>query len=190
MRLNVIHLPHGEGYPEHRQKRWDNLMKELSHQKIAYRIWDGIKTIPGKIGCNQSHKRIIRDAKERELEYCAIAEDDICFYGSGAWDYFISNIPNDFDLYLGGYSGGSPTVDNIMKKFSSTTLFVCHNRFYDKFLGVPESLHIDNALSMTGGKFVVCNPAVVYQMPGFSETLNQPVDYRGIFNKKSKPYNP
>lgn len=186
MRLNIIHLPHGECHPEHRQKRWDNLMKEIAHQKIDYRIWDGIKTTPGKVGCNWSHKMIIRNAKERGLEYCAIAEDDLCFYGSGAWDYFIKNIPKDFDLYLGGYSGGKPDENNIMKRFSSTGLYICHSRFYDKFLSVPETLHLDNALSIAGGKFVVCNPCVAYQMPGYSEVIDKETDYTSVFNKQQK----
>jgi hypothetical protein len=172
MTLNVIHLPHDNpGSPRHRQERWDNLMKELSHQKINdYKIWDGIKMIPTKTGISRAHKQIIKYAKENNLEQVCVAEDDICFYGSGAWEYFLTNVPNNFDLFLGGYYGGKPDENNVMNRFDSLTLYVCHSRFYDTFLSVPENLHLDGALSLSGGKIVACNPMVCHQMENnFSE---------------------
>lgn len=70
--LHIIHLPH-------RTDRWNILLKQLESQNIKkFKIWDGIiDSRSGPQGVYQAHRQIIRYAKQQNLPYIAIAEDDI-----------------------------------------------------------------------------------------------------------------
>lgn len=95
--LNIIHLPH-------RIDRWTILMEELRSQSISnYRIWDGI--IDGGLSCrgiSKAHKQIVAFAKLNHMQYVLIGEDDLHFTAPGAFNFYCDNIPQDFDLFLGG----------------------------------------------------------------------------------------
>jgi hypothetical protein len=52
-------------------------------------------------GINLSHKMIVRDAKEKGQECVCILEDDCIFPAADGWEYFISSIPEKFELHLG-----------------------------------------------------------------------------------------
>ena len=171
MQLNVIHLPQ-------RTDRYDLLMKEIDDQGISdYRLWDGI-VVPGKVatGISRAHRQIVQDAKDKGLPEVLIAEDDIHFTDKGALQYFLENKPEEYDLFLGSIYFGKLRHDHTIKDFSGLTLYIVHERFYDRFLSVPDNRHIDRALAYRG-HFVVCDPFVAIQHNGYSDNVRKEVNY-------------
>ena len=127
-------------------------------------------------GVSIAHKRVVKYAKELNFPFVIIAEDDCRFTDKGAFDYFIKNIPEDYDLYLGGIynkKGNGGTLDEnnrVTDFFCGMTLYVVNARFYDSFLAANELNHIDRELSKQSRdkKFIVCNPFVCVQENGYS----------------------
>jgi len=170
--LNIIHL-------SHRTDRWDLVFQQIDNQKISkYFIWQGIRNQNAPwTGISQAHKQIIQFARDRNMPYVLVAEDDVKFTASGAFDYFLANIPEDFDLYLGGIMHGKVKPDHTVDDFSGAMLYVIHQRFFDTFLSISEDQHIDRGLAGKG-RFVVCQPMVVTQHDGFSDNVKRMVIYK------------
>jgi hypothetical protein len=180
--LYIIHLPR-------RTDRWNLLIHELREQNINdYKIWDGIEdfSAPWK-GVAKAHKQIVRYAQEQNQEIIMIAEDDIKFTAPGAFEYFINNIPADFDLYLAGIIHGKINPDQTVNDFSGRTFYIIHSRFYETYLNLPEDYHQDRALK-NKGRFVVCNPMTVIQYNGYSDNNRRMMDY-GPYLKGRSLYN-
>lgn len=179
MLLNIIHLPH-------RTDRMETLQTELAGQEISdFRIWNGIieRNFPRR-GISKAHKQIVFHAKKNKLPHVLICEDDICFSGKGAFDYYLSKIPEIFDIYLGGVYYGDVNDANLVDDFSGLTLYLVHAGFYDTFLSLPEHLNIDRALK-GHGLYVVCDPFVVRQHNGYSDNTRQRVNYdHWLVNRK------
>jgi hypothetical protein len=168
MTLHIISLP----------ERLPQLMQELQSQSITdYRLWDGIRNEQNpRTGISQSHKQIVRWAKENNLPKIAIAEDDIKFTSKGSYEYFLKNEPEDYDLYLGCVYYGNIKTDNTVDKFSGLILYIINSKYYDKFLATPESQNLD--LAQKGkGKFIVSNPFACVQYNGYSYNKKKDVDY-------------
>lgn len=145
------------------------LHNELVRQRISdYEFWDGVY-VPHSIkaGINAAHKQIVRYAQLAGWEQVLIAEDDFEGTHHGSYQYFISTIPKQYDLYLSMIYMGDIDENNCTKDFSGMTLYSVHSRFYERFLNVDPEEHIDRALKGTG-KFVVCSPFTFKQRNGFS----------------------
>ncbi|HUS01201.1 MAG TPA: hypothetical protein VMY77_05715 [Chitinophagaceae bacterium] len=93
MQLHIIHL-------KEREDRAQLLDQQLLEQNITdYKIWGGIRDNENpKRGIAKAHKQIIKWASNQNLPSILIAEDDIKFTARQAFEYFIKNEPNDFDL--------------------------------------------------------------------------------------------
>ena len=167
--INIISLPR-------RQDRREQVIKQMEAEKCQYRFFDGIE-LPSRIkGINLAHKSVIRWAKEQGLEYVIVAEDDLRWTGTGACKYFLDNIPLDYDLYVGSYYSGSHDENFVVKKFRGLTLYACHSRYYDKFLSLPDIMHIDGAIDISGAKIIVSPLFVATQEPGFSDQRKRYAD--------------
>lgn len=171
--LQIIHLGH-------RFDREALLIKELEAQCIVdYTIWPGIiENVPFK-GVSKAHKQIVEWAMKKGLSHVTIAEDDICFTDRGAYDYFIQNEPNDYDLYLGGITHGIKNERNEVFDFSGLTLYRVKQTFYRTFLSVSDNGNIDRMLN-NKGRYIVCNPFVVKQHDGYSDNLKREMKY-GVY---------
>lgn len=99
-------------------------------------------------------------------------EDDCTFSDAGAFNYFVSNIPNEYDLFLGCVYTGE-IKNNIVRDFTAMILYICHERFYDKFLSTPQKNHIDREMKTLSGLYVVSNPFVCNQTEGFSDNAEK-----------------
>ena len=164
-RLNII--------VGNRAERLPRLMNELQTQQITnYELWDGVFLPSIKESINAAFKQIVRWAKIAEFAEIIIAEDDIRFSRPGAWQYYLSQKPKDYDLYLGGIFLGEPDENNVVKEFTGMTLICVAERFYDTFLNTPNDEHIDRLLNGLG-RFVVCNPFVCTQYDGISSNSGQ-----------------
>lgn len=156
-----------------RAERIPRLMNELQTQHIEnYKLWDGIFLPSIKESINAAFKQIVRYAKLAEFGEVIIAEDDVKFSRPGAWQYYLSQKPVDYDLYLGGIFIGELDEKNEVKDFTGMTLITINSRFYDTFLNTPNDEHIDRALNGLG-RFIVCSPFVVTQYDGVSSNSGQ-----------------
>lgn len=177
MILHIIHLPKiyfQQGSVQYNEsiRRKESFEKEMKEQGITYVVHDAILNEAAPFtGCIQSHKAIVREAKHKGFKRVAIAEDDLKFFAPGAWDYFLKNIPESFDLYLGmSYSLNNFKDGLIRGQFDSLTLYIISERFYDEFLALPEDNHADRELSRICDKkeFRIVSPYVCEQLPGYS----------------------
>jgi hypothetical protein len=161
MIVNILTLQESE----QRQKA---LIPRLEEQGIEYEWHYGImdKMIPFA-GIARSHKSIVRKARSRKDKFCCIAEDDVVFTALGSWQHFLNNMPEEFDLYLGGISNGHIALNNTCKDFRGLFLYVIHERFYDTFLSLNELTNIDAELAGKG-LYYVCNPFAVIHADGHS----------------------
>lgn len=157
----------------HNEKRTDRLKlltNEIATHGLQIVLWPAvIDPLIRFRGVAQAHKQIVRWAQKERLSMVCIAEDDFHITGKGCWDYFLKNIPKDFDLYLSGVFNGFVNEQNILKSsFNGLHLYIINGRFYGTFLSLPETMNIDFAL--TGkGKFVVCDPFIATQHNGWSD---------------------
>ncbi len=182
-RLNIIHLENSFEFP-HREVRERSFLKQIEEQGITdYKVWPGIfEPRDPKKGICMSHKQIIRDAKENNLPCCLIMEDDCIFSAPGAFDYFLSQVPEDYDLFMGLIYHGEIRENRVINGFSGgMTLYLIHERFYDTALNnVADSSHIDRSFGEICFKheYYVCNPFVVKQLGGYSENLKRSMSYQ------------
>lgn len=151
------------------------LQKEIATQGMNVRYWPAIKDpVMGFRGISRAHKQIVRWAALEGLPEVLIMEDDCYFFAPGAFQFFLSQKPDKYDLYLGnvfsGLEDGSRTRD-----FRGMTLYFCSSRFYREFLGLPEENHIDGALAGRG-EYFVCAPMVCSQTGGYSDNKKAQVD--------------
>ena len=167
------------------------LLTQLNLQGITdYKIWNGIVNpiIPAK-GISQAHKQIVRYAKENQFPEVLIAEDDLKFTDRGAFDFFLKNKPNDFDLYLASIYFGEIKNDSSVNGFSGLTFYIVKEKYYDTFLSRPEHDNLDRLMENTG-KFIVCRPFTIIQENGFSDNVKRYCNYdnfligRELFNCK------
>ncbi len=172
MTINILHLPE-------RTDRYIHIMNEMAVQGADFILHPGIRHIKPFTGISRAHKSIVQKAKEQKLPMCCICEDDAEFSDPSGFKYFVDNIPAQFSLYLGCIYHGEIRPDNTVRDFSSLTLYVIHESFYDKLLCAPENVHLDRALAGLG-KFVVCNPFVCKQIDGYSDNSKKETQY----NKK------
>ncbi len=180
MIVNVLHLAD-------RVDRYEHFTAQMNEQGIDYIIHPGIRNIKPFVGINAAHKNIIRKAKENKEPMCCVSEDDIYFSDPLSFKYFTDNMPNDFDLYLGCLYHGEIRPDNTVRDFSSLTLYIVHEKFYDKFLSASSTTHLDRALRGLG-KFVVCNPFVCKQIDGYSDNAKKVTNYNEQYLGKRKFY--
>ncbi len=174
-----------------REERILSVVRQSKALGIKLRIWEG-ETSHEKFPCiniSRAFKKIVRYAKEERLPYVTIAEDDIVFTSPHSWRYYIENIPDDFDLYLGGIYAGQLDGNRIVNGYSGHTLITVHERFYDFFLGATNETIIsaDSHLDVWLGKhcrekkYVVCTPFVCKQLGGYSENKNAIMDYSTMY---------
>lgn len=159
------------------------LQKELKAQNITeFRLWDGVVHKVPRTGISRAHKQIVQYAKDNNLERITIAEDDVKFCFEGAYDYYIKNIPTDYDLYLASVYHGK-IKDNLVADFAGLSLYTIHSRFYDTFLASDETIDVDIDMK-DKGKFVVCCPfAAIQQSNVFSDNVREVVNYDSRLEK-------
>ena len=175
--INVINL-------EHRELRLQQFHEQSVKEQFGYRVWPGIICRGNnKQGINRAHKQIVQYAKDNNLSFVVIAEDDCRFFGDGgAWRYFLNNIPNDYDIYFSMfYACDTMVEDRIMDVFSGMTMYMVNQRFYDVFLSLPDDCHIDREMLGPIAKnylFMVCPQVICEQDGSRSDNTQTTMNYR------------
>ncbi len=156
-------------------------MEEMKTQGIAYELWPCL-LFPNVVNAiNASHKMIVQHAKEKKWKEVAIGEDDLMFPNKNGWKFFLENKPKDFDIYIGGNylidepeKYKPPTIK--VREYVGNHLIIVHEKYYDRFLSVPDNEHIDTAQAGLGD-FYVCFPMPALQRQGWSSNNKTTVDY-------------
>lgn len=156
MQINVIHNPESK-------ERGEKLQKVIDEYNLDVKYWPAIydKEMPFR-GICKAHKQIIQYAKDKGLGSVCIAEDDFYFTSKQSWKYFLENIPMDYDVYLSGIYCGTIKEDNTSQDFCGLHLYIVHEKFYDRFLSVPNENNIDRQLGRIG-RAVVSYPFISLQ---------------------------
>lgn len=192
--LNIVHL-------ESRKDRRASFMKQIIEQKIHASVWPGIIAELPWTGISRAYKQIVQYAKNSNLPYCLIADDDFLLSCPESYQLFLRDMPQDFDMYMGGISGGTvdenwnnvkePNVKHI-SHWSGTFLFAVHERFYDIFLSADETKNIDrwlgtNALEQIENElgrkpvYKVRYPFICTCIDGISDNSGQFMEHQKYF---------
>ena len=123
---------------------------------------------------------IVQKAKENGDKECCIAEQDLTFTCSTAWEYFLKNKPKEFDLYLAATY--IPPISN--NKVCGFHLFFIDSSFYEKFISAPDDVHIDTYMDDLKGDYHFCYPFPALQRSGFSANNKAVVDYNKVLKKE------
>lgn len=164
------------------------VLDEINKQHLwLEKIWEPVPAKSVVESINLSFKRIVKYAKEKGLHEVCIMEDDLQFTCQGAWDYFLINMPLEFDIWVGGnYLLNDPDKYTAprykLDEYVGNQLIVINEKYYDRFLEVKDIAHIDT-IQKGRGDFYACWPMVALQRPGFSANAMMQVNY----NSSLKP---
>lgn len=177
-------------YDDRYSKDYPRLLDELIRQGVTkYRFWNAIvdKTnVTASI--NASHKMIVRWAKENNLDSICIWEQDNYFPSENGWRYFKKNIPEDFDVYIGGtYLLNAPHewVAPVIKvnEWVGNHCIIINKKYYDIWLSLEDDKHIDS-INAGKGDFYVCYPFAALQRPGYSLQHRSDQNYNAILKEE------
>ena len=165
----------------------ENILKQSQEQQFSYRLWPAIEHDNPVTSCTLAHKQIVKWAKDNEQPSVWIMEDDVMFTAPKAADNFIYYRPVVYCIYTAGMYGTHKFWDrrsgyDYPKSMSGTHCYLVHKRAYDRFLALPEDIHLDLAISNEFGfqnktELVLAKPMYAIQIPGYSDMLGQIVDY-------------
>ena len=125
--------------------------RELNDMGWKYQRFDAIKDENhGRVGCTMSHLKLLTMAKEKNLEYIVIVEDDIQFMRKQWYNDRIKDIMDqDFDVFLLAGNIRPPVrlteykdTFKINNSFT-TTGYIVKNHYYDSLIqNVKEGLQL------------------------------------------------
>lgn len=175
MVLNIV-------YDNRHSEDYGRLLGEFIQQGITkFMFWEAIVLKDSVVkSISQSHKMIVQWAKDNDMDMVVIGEQDLMFTAPDAWDYYLKQMPQSFDIYL-GCTYVPPISNNTLCGFH---LYTISKKYYDTFLSADESKHIDTAISDIGGDFKFCYPFPALQRPGFSANNKAEVNYNSILQPK------
>jgi hypothetical protein len=184
-----IHLPHRTD----RVRHIDRIRAQ--YPSVQVHLVDGVRDEDGHRGCILSHKQAITFAKERNLPYLLVLEDDCEMLLPEA--EFVSALQDSIS-YLHSHPtvdivngcGNLPTLSATLVDTLGTTRFLTapdirtthcilySARAYDRFLAISEHIPIDiqtNTLSM-----VFTYPYLATQASSYSDIKQEDVSYENI----------
>ena len=179
--VNIIH-------DSRRSEKYPLLMAELKRQGLTEKdveIWPAMLLDTVVESINASHRMIVQKAKDEEMESVLIMEDDVLFPAEDGFRYFLDHLP-DFPcrMYLAGaYSvtWHDSTRKRIVTHFVGMHCYIIPHWFYDIFLEIPKTVHIDTYISDMIAKYEIavycCYPMAAIQRKGWSANNGKDVDY-------------
>lgn len=193
---------------KHRTDRKTHVENEL--QKMGwnnYTRFNAIQLKDGRVGCSMSHLKLLKMAKEKNLEYIVIVEDDIMFTRPKMFNKMLDKFMEkkiDFDVLLlaGNIREIKKYDDYIYKchKSFTTTGYIVNNHYYDtlidnietgikKLLLEPEK-HFFYAIDTNWhklqkrDKWFIFIPRTITQMPDYSDIEERNVHYNHLMLDK------
>ena len=192
--IYIIHLAD-------RQDRYEQIKNDfLQYTNINLIFVDAIKHNPGAIGCSRSFKKCVSIAKEKQLPYIIIAEDDCMPINNfenrlkNVLEYLESN--NDWSLFLGAVRKSNRIVKTIpfdkesiyaIKRGHCAHLSIFHSSIYDDVLGFDENTLFADTFWHNKYCALVTIPFLAHQHDGFSSIENRYNNqFTEAFNKTEK----
>jgi glycosyl transferase family 25 len=189
-----------------RNEHFIKQMEKLNIPKSNYTRFSAIKTSRGALGCSLSHLHLLEKAKEQNLEYIIIMEDDIIFtnpikFKEQLNDFLNSN--TNFDvLFLAGNLKESETKNNFKRilKCYTTTGYMVKNHYFDTIIqnvkyGIEKlKLTFDNANYAVDSYYLnlqekdnwyILYPRTVSQLANYSNIVKNMTDYSQFMLDKS-----
>lgn len=185
---------------DERADRRKHIEGQLSRAFQPERIqrFSAIKAVKGAIGCSKSHIAVLELAKASGWTNVLIVEDDF------TWNNFNKSAPGleallakPFDVVVlcGSFVVCDPN-DNRLKSCNTATAYVVKQEYYDILISnYKEGLAM---LESTGdyskyaldqywkalqsvGQWYIVRPTMGYQLPGYSNIEEKPVNYMRFF---------
>jgi GR25 family glycosyltransferase involved in LPS biosynthesis len=205
-----------EGYYINLKSRTDRKM-HVEHQLDLIGIRDNVKrfnaihNVNGRIGCSLSHLKCVQMAKEQNLEFVLIIEDDISFLLPDEFvknvNKFLSNSNNIWDVLLlaGNVLPPFTTNDEVSIKIThcqTTTGYIVKRHYYDtlisnikegveKLMKNPEH-HYFFAIDkywinlQKKHRWMLLIPLIVVQRPDYSDIEKRYTDYKRLMTSVDK----
>ena len=138
-----------------------------------------------RLGCKDSHKRLLSKIYDDGLEHCLVFEDDVelCENFEVKLSEIIEELPKDWDMvYLGGWNLGDKkpysTKLDIAKKIYTTHSYLIRRKFITKLLeelDTNENKKVDVVFSVLQeqNKCFITSPILCWQREGFSDIENK-----------------
>jgi hypothetical protein len=184
---------------DRRTDKWELCEKEFAKHNLTVTRLSAIdgNTVPyegrlpaGAVGNAMSHARILRIAKEENLQSVLIFEDDVEFVErlQDKFNLWVNQLPKDWQLlYLGGNHNWVHDIPlcapNLMKITNTyaTHAYAVRNTLFDLVIERLEALSTEGDVIMAEIQKVsnsYCfRPHLAYQRPGISDVFNVYVDY-------------
>lgn len=178
-------------YDDRRPEKFEPLKAELEKQKLLPVFWEPVQANSVHESINLTQKKIITYAKIGRIPEVLILEDDCQFPADDGFEYFMRNKPESFDIYLGGtylkHEGEQRSPAFKTNSYVGHHCILVHERYYDTFLSVPATEHIDTAQAGRG-EFWVCYPFAAIQRPGYSMNNQSEVNYNLVLTQEDIYY--
>lgn len=175
MQAQIIHNPF-------RIDRMANIIHQALEQEFEYRIWPHVADANPIRGCHLAHRAIVQHAKDFNWPSVWIMEDDVMFTTKSAAEQWLKLQPHAMDIYSAGNYGTHKyrrrgDKYDLPYSISGTHCYIVYQQFYDKFLSMDENEHLDVQISQTSERIVI--PKLIYalQQSGYSDILQQQVNY-------------
>jgi GR25 family glycosyltransferase involved in LPS biosynthesis len=159
--------------------------------QISYEIVSAIRDESKT--CFASHLKCIQLAKDNNLPYVLVLEDDAIFTDDciEIFDRAVTEIQTvQWDmLYLGANLNSdayniTPTLVKLSGAYT-THAYMVHEQFYDTILNLQLDVEIDVCYTklMPNHNIYMCDPMIAYQLPSHSDLQNGYRDYNeAMFN--------
>jgi GR25 family glycosyltransferase involved in LPS biosynthesis len=186
---------------EHRTDRRTQVEEELNTLGWKYERFNAIKLPNGRVGCSMSHLKLIKHAKERNLPYIVVVEDDIQFKNHKLYNKMLDQFLKDeieYDMLLLAGNLRPPVKrinDYTFQIFHSwtTTGYIVKSAYYDTLIqniheGIqhlmrqPEkhTLYAIDSYWMRlqkRDKWMILYPRTVTQRPTYSDIEKREINY-------------
>ena len=193
---------------EHRTDRKEHVENELKKMGWNnYTRFNAIKCNDGRVGCSMSHLKLLKDARDNNLDYIVIIEDDICFtqpkiFNDMMTDFLSKNINYDV-LLLAGNLRSSISIDHHIHRTTrsyTTTGYIVKKHYYDKLIENIENgiknllIHPDKhgffAIDTNWFKlqqednWLIFRPRTITQLPDYRDIEKRYVSYNHLMLDK------
>jgi GR25 family glycosyltransferase involved in LPS biosynthesis len=194
---------------EQRTDRKKNVEQQLNNIGWTnYTRFNAIKCKDGRVGCSMSHLKILKNAKEKNLDYVVIIEDDIVFTDPNLFNtmlkYFLEkNIGYDVLLLAGNIRAHTIPIDSFIhrtKRSCTTTGYIVKKHYYDTLINNIENgiknliqnpnKHMFYAIDTNWFKlqeednWLIFRPRTVSQLPDYSDIEKKHVSYNHLMLDK------
>lgn len=195
---------------KHRIDRYTNIVKIFKKYNVNLHFLDGIEEKDGRIGCAKSHLYLVNYAKQNNMKYIIVLEDDFLFNEKIEKNEFykiLKFLKMNYDKYY--IFNGSPTfwdkrynLESIKKykSFDENYYYLNHGQkltfviysslVYDKILEynpLTSSLHIDQYIANNIIQ-IVYNKYICYEINGYSNIVHTHVNYIDYIMKEEQFY--